>query len=139
MSYLTEKPLHLNELIDELYNEKAGAEVIFQGIVRNHNEGKPVLYLEYEAYQPLADKVIREIVQETYHQWNLYGILIRHRLGQLKAGEISIIICVSSAHRENAFAACRYLIDQIKLRVPIWKKEHFVDHAVWNPGTPVQF
>ena len=125
MSYLTEKPLLLNELLNEIRSDESGAEVVFQGMVRNYNEGKPVVFLEYETYPPLAERVIREIVQETYLQWNLQGISLKHRLGRLKIGEISIIICVSSAHRENAFIACRYLIDQIKLRVPNLEKRAF--------------
>jgi len=103
----------------------AGAVVYFDGIVRNHSEGKRVKFLEYEAYEAMAEEKLREIGEEIQRRWPVSKVAILHRVGRLEVGESSVIIAVSSPHRDHAFAACRFAIEQIKILVPIWKREHW--------------
>ncbi len=113
-------------------NPEAGAIVAFEGLVRNHNEGKPVDALEYEVYQSLAIKEGQKILEEAKLQFNITGIKATHREGLLQIGDAAVIVAASSKHRDAAFKACRYVIDEIKHRLPVWKKEHYVDGAaVW--------
>jgi len=105
----------------------AGASVLFLGIVRNHSKGKAVLYLEYEAYEEMAERIIHELVKSAFERWKLEDIKILHRIGTVNLGKIAVAIEVSSVHRDEAYQASRYLIEEIKHRVPIWKKEYFAD------------
>jgi len=100
-----------------------GAVVYFDGIVRDHSEGKRVKFLEYEAYESMAEEKLREIGEDIQRRWPVSKVAILHRVGHLEVGESSVIIAVSSPHREHAFTACRFAIEQIKILVPIWKKE----------------
>ncbi len=111
-----------------------GAVVVFDGIVRNHSGGRSTLYLEYEAYEPMALNKMGEIVAEMRRQFPIDRVAMVHRLGRLEIGETSVLIAVSSPHRLVAFDACRYAIDHLKKQVPIWKKEYFADGAVWVEG-----
>jgi len=122
------------EIIEGLKAPEDGALVIFDGFVRNHYKGKQTLYLEYEAYEPMALAKMREIGTEIRAKFPLHRVAIVHRLGRLEIGETSVFIGVSSAHRAAAFDACRYAIDTLKCVVPIWKKEHFTEGAVWAEG-----
>ncbi|MGE9270885.1 MAG: molybdenum cofactor biosynthesis protein MoaE [Verrucomicrobiales bacterium] len=106
---------------------RAGGFCAFEGWVRNHHQGKEVLNLEYEAYQVLAEKEGNRIFAEAGEKFDILHASGQHRTGRVELGELAVVICVSSAHREAAFAACRYIIDEIKSRVPIWKKEFFTD------------
>lgn len=106
---------------------EAGASVLFLGHVRNHSKGKAVLYLEYEAYEKMAERMIHELVKSAFEGWELEDIKILHRIGTVNLGEIAIAIEVTSAHRHEAYQASRYLIEEIKRKVPIWKKEYFQD------------
>lgn len=108
-----------------------GAVVVFEGIVRNHSGGRRTLYLEYEAYGPMAVRKMNEIGEEIHQTFSIDRIAMVHRTGRLEIGETSVAIIVTSAHRKEAFEACRYAIDRLKQIVPIWKKEHFEDGAVW--------
>lgn len=102
-----------------------GALAVFEGWVRNHNEGQQVERLEYEVYQPLAEKEGARIIDEALEKYAISHALCIHREGLLELGDCAVIVCVSSAHRGAAFDACRYIIDQAKTRLPIWKKEHY--------------
>jgi len=103
-----------------------GALAVFEGWVRDHNEGQPVERLEYEVYRPLAVKEGARILEEAAARFEIEHAVCVHREGLLELGEIAVIVCVSSAHRAAAFDACRYIIDEVKTRLPIWKKEHYV-------------
>jgi len=140
---LVRERIDTDRIVGSLKEPRDGAVVIFDGMVRNHSDGPrstPVrgghatLYLEYEAYEPMALKKMREIVAEMRQQFPIDRVAMVHRLGRLEIGETSVLIAVSSAHRRAAFDACRYGIDRLKKQVPIWKKEYFADGAVWLEG-----
>jgi molybdopterin synthase catalytic subunit len=111
-----------------------GAITSFVGTVRDNNVNRRVTHLEYEAYEPLAVKALEQIVDETVAQWPGIRIAVHHRIGRLAIGEASIIIACASAHRANAFAGCRYVIERVKQIVPIWKHEFFDGGEVWIEG-----
>ena len=111
-----------------------GAIVIFDGFVRDHSKNRRTLYLEYEAYEPMALAKIQEIAAHLHENFPIHRVAIVHRLGRLEIGETSVCIAVSAAHRAAAFDACRYAIDTLKCTVPIWKKEFFEDGSVWADG-----
>ena len=111
-----------------------GAVVTFAGLVRDHNQGRKVLFLEYEAFEPLAVKAMQRIVSEAEAQWPSTRLALHHRIGRLALNEASIIIVGSSPHRADAFAATRYAIERVKQIVPIWKREHFDGGEVWLEG-----
>jgi molybdopterin converting factor subunit 1 len=111
-----------------------GAQVVFEGIVRNHSGARSTLYLEYEAYEPMALAGMRAIVAEMRARFPVDRVAMVHRLGRIEIGETAVVVVVSSAHRAAAFDACRFGIDELKRRVPIWKKEYFADGAVWAEG-----
>jgi molybdopterin synthase catalytic subunit len=108
-----------------------GAIVTFVGTVRDHGRGQTVTHLEYEAYAPAAERMLAQIGREIDERWGPQRVAIAHRTGDLAVGEASVVICVASAHRDAAFAACRYAIERIKEIVPIWKKEHYGNGAAW--------
>jgi molybdopterin synthase catalytic subunit len=114
-----------------------GALCLFVGVVRDHHQGRPVLRLEYEAYEEMALPLMQRIEDEAKSRWPVSAVRIVHRLGPLEIGEASVAVAVLSAHREEAFAACHWAIDTLKATVPIWKKEYGPDGAVWmeGPGT----
>jgi molybdopterin synthase catalytic subunit len=111
-----------------------GAVVSFAGLVRDLNQGRKVLFLEYEAYDALALKALQRIVDEARAAWPAARLALHHRVGRLELGEASIVIAAASAHRADAFAACRYAIERVKQIVPIWKREHFEGGDVWLEG-----
>ena len=111
-----------------------GAVMTFLGLVRDHNAGRNVTHLEYEAYEPLAVKALQTIVDEAADQWPSTRLAIHHRTGRLLVGEASVVIAAASAHRADAFAASRYAIERIKQIVPIWKKAFYDDGGVWIEG-----
>ncbi len=112
----------------------AGAIATFVGTVRDHHAGKQVSHLEYEAYGPMAARTLKEIANEAAARWELLGVAIEHRVGRLEIGEASVAIAVSSAHRGEAFEALRFVIDELKGRVPIWKRETGADGSFWIEG-----
>jgi len=114
-----------------------GALALFVGVVRNENKGRSVQHLEYEAYEEMALPLMQEIEAETRRRWPVTDVRIVHRLGRLGIGEPSVAVAVASPHRAEAFAACRFAIDTLKAKVPIWKKEFYADGASWLEG-PVQ-
>jgi len=111
-----------------------GAVCLFVGVVRNENQGRPVLHLEYEAYEEMALRLLEEIAAETARRYPVTGVRLVHRLGRLGVGEVSVAVAVSSPHRAEAFAACRFAIDNLKAKVPIWKKEFYADGSAWLDG-----
>jgi MoaE-MoaD fusion protein len=111
-----------------------GASVIFDGFVRDHSRNRRTLYLEYEAYEPMALAKIQEIAAHLHERFPIHRVAMVHRLGRLEIGETSVYIAVSAPHRAAAFDACRYAIDTLKRTVPIWKKEYFEDGSVWADG-----
>jgi len=113
-----------------------GACCVFEGVVRDHSRGRKTLFLEYEAYEAMALKQMEALVDEAREKFAIRDAAIVHRLGKLEIGETSVLVVVASAHRAAAFEACRWLIDSLKKTVPIWKKEHFQDGAVWADGEP---
>jgi sulfur-carrier protein adenylyltransferase/sulfurtransferase len=120
-------PLNRDKLHSDLANDKAGAIVVFEGWVRDHNEGKKVKSLEYQVYTELALKEGNQILKEASEKFNLHGISCVHREGHLSLGDIAIWIGATASHRDDAFKATRFVIDEIKHRLPVWKKEHYVD------------
>jgi molybdopterin synthase catalytic subunit len=131
---ITSEPLDLAALLSVVKAGGMGAVATFLGLVRDHNQGRRVLHLVYEAYEPLADKALQRIVTEAQEQWSSVRLAIHHRTGQLAIGEASVAIAAASPHRADAFAACRYAIERVKQIVPIWKHEYFDGGDVWIEG-----
>jgi molybdopterin synthase catalytic subunit len=133
---LTRDPIDAEKIVAAAKAGEDGAVVVFDGIVRNNSRGRQTLYLDYEAYEEMAVKQMDGLAREGRTRFNVRQVTIIHRLGRLGIGETSVLIVVASAHRGQAFDACRWLIDTLKKMVPIWKKETFVDGAVWADGEP---
>ena len=123
-------------IVQGLKRPEDGAVAVFEGIVRNQTRGRRTLFLNYEAYEEMALKQMEELAGGALAEFRIRDVAIVHRLGRLEIGETSVLIAVASAHRAAAFDACRWLIDTLKRTVPIWKKEHFEDGAVWADGEP---
>jgi molybdopterin synthase catalytic subunit len=133
---LCSEPIQSEKWIEASKRGEDGAVVVFDGIVRNNTRGRETLYLDYEAYDKLAEKQMNEIASEARTRFGVRHVAVIHRLGRLNVGETSVLIVVASAHRAQAFDACRWLIDTLKKTVPIWKKETFADGVVWAAGEP---
>ena len=131
---ITTAPLDIQSLAAVVSVEGDGAVATFAGLVRDHNLGRRVLFLEYEAYEPLAVKALELILAEAHQAWPDTRVAVHHRVGRLEIGEVSVAIAAASPHRANAFAACRYTIERVKQIVPIWKREHFEGGEVWLEG-----
>jgi molybdopterin synthase catalytic subunit len=129
---ITDETIVPEILREELTDRAAGAYVGFEGWIRDHNEGQEVLRLEYEVYRPLAIKEGEKVIEEARAKFPILHAECVHREGLLEIGECAVWVGVTAAHRDEAFAACRYIIDQVKVRLPIWKKEHYVaGHSGW--------
>jgi molybdopterin synthase catalytic subunit len=125
---ITFAPLSLAEIYALADDPANGAVVVMSGTVRNQTDGKPVVALEYQAYEPMAVRVFEAIADEIRNRWtDVNRVVIHHRTGRLQIGEISVIVAVGCPHRSEAFAACKYAIDTLKHNAPIWKKEHWAD------------
>jgi molybdopterin synthase catalytic subunit len=133
---LTRERIDAEKIVAAAKSGEDGAVVVFDGIVRNHTRGRRTLHLDYEAYEEMALKQMRELGLKAHERFGVRQVTMLHRLGRLEIGETSVLIVVASAHRSAAFEACRWLIDTLKETVPIWKKETFADGAVWAPGEP---
>lgn len=127
MFKLTTTPLENLNLKKGLDNPRAGALTCFEGIVRNHNDGRAVRTLEYELMPSLCQTEAEKIIQEAHDQFDIIAVHAAHRHGPIAIGELAVWVGVTSAHRDDAFKACRTIIDEIKVRLPIWKKEHYID------------
>ena len=128
---LSADPLSLDAVVEEVAGEQAGAIATFTGTVRRESRGRRVLHLEYEAYEGMAEEVMAEIAGELRGRHEILEISIHHRLGRVEVGEPSVVIAVSAAHRAAALAACREAIDELKERVPLWKKEVYEGGEEW--------
>ena len=125
-----------HDIVPVMERPEDGAIVIFDGIVRNHSRGRKTRYLEYEAYESMALKLMEGLATQAMDKFPVRNVALVHRLGHLEIGESSVLIAVFSAHRGAAFEACRWIIDTLKKTVPIYKKEFFEDGAVWADGEP---
>lgn len=135
MEHITDQPIRLENFFSITPDRSCGALASFVGIVRNHDHGRPVRKLFYDSYASMADSMIGRLAREAGNRWNIHEIRVLHRIGEIRVGEAAVAIAVSSAHREEAFAACRFVIEEIKKRVPIWKKEFYEDGvSAWVLG-----
>jgi MoaE-MoaD fusion protein len=135
-SAIVREKIDTQKLLNQIKQPEDGAAVVFEGVVRNHTRGRRTLYLDYEAYEEMALKQMEALAGQAMSQFGVRDVAMVHRLGRLQVGEVSVAIVVASAHRSAAFDACRWLIDTLKRTVPVWKKEHFEDGAVWADGEP---
>jgi molybdopterin synthase catalytic subunit len=137
MPFLTSDPLDLEAMVASVADPARGALASFVGTVRDHHEGRVVTALSYSAYGPMAERVCHEILEEAEAQWPV-RVALRHRLGDVAIGEAAVVVVAAGAHRDEAFAACRFVIEATKRRVPIWKRERYVDGTeAWvDPTAP---
>ena len=133
---ITEEALNQDKCYHFVHSEISGGVVVFTGVVRNSGNQKEVIRLEYSAYQEMAIKEIRKIIDQGFSKYPIHKVAIQHRLGILSPGEQAVIIAVSSAHRKEAFKACHFMIDEFKKSVPIWKKEVYLDGSEWIGSGP---
>ena len=131
MIEITYQPLDPAAITDRVCARSAGAVITFLGTTRDATADRDVLYLEYEAYEPMAEKKLTEVAEEMMDRWPLTGVAISHRLGRLEITDISLVVAVSSQHRGHAFEAAQHGVDRLKQIVPIWKKEYFRGGEVW--------
>jgi len=131
---IVDAPLDVAPVVAAVTTDRDGAVTTFVGLVRDHNAGRRVLWLDYEAYAPLAVKAFERIADEAAASWPHARLAIHHRIGRLDVGDASVVIAAASPHRAEAFAACRYAIERIKQIAPIWKHEHFEGGEVWIEG-----
>lgn len=129
MAILTESPIVMQDLVASVAGPDRGAIATFVGLVRNHHQGREVLRLEYSAYAEMAEAEAAAVLAEASSRWPVQ-LAVRHRTGVLEVGEAAVVVAAAGAHRDEAFQACRYVIEELKRRVPIWKKEHFTDGGV---------
>lgn len=122
MGYLTREPIDLGAWHKLAIDARDGASVEFLGIVRGEEHGQAIRHLDYEAYEPMADRMLGKLIEEAEARWGLRQVLVQHRVGTVAVGEIAVLIGVAAPHREQAFEACRFLIDAIKRDAPIWKR-----------------
>jgi molybdopterin synthase catalytic subunit len=125
-AWITPEPIDPVDVLDAVGSDADGAAVLFLGTVRNENDGRTVSGLRYEAYLEMAENVLAEIAAEAESRWSTDRIAAVHRVGELAIGDVSVAVAVSTAHRAEAFDAARYVIEQLKVRLPVWKHEHYV-------------
>ncbi len=136
MIEITKNKIDIEKVVQSVITPESGAVDVFIGTTRNHSRGKGVVKLEYEAYEQMAVKKMKQIENEVRDKWNIHNVAVVHRTGEVAIGESSVVIAVSSPHRDEAFSACRYIIDRLKEIVPIWKREFFKDGTVeWSKAT----
>jgi molybdopterin synthase catalytic subunit len=133
---ITDRPIDLAAWRRRLDHPQAGGLVIFEGVVRDHHQGRSVRHLDYQGYAPLAVRVGNGILATARTRWPLLAALCCHRVGHLEVGEAAVWVGTSSAHRAEAFAACAWIMDEVKASIPVWKQETFADGTVeWSQGT----
>ncbi|HEU0301933.1 MAG TPA: molybdenum cofactor biosynthesis protein MoaE [Longimicrobium sp.] len=139
LTRVTEQPIDPGGMLSGTVSQADGAALLFWGVVRNENDGRPVAHLEYSAYAQMAEREMLRIADEARERFGTGAIHVVHRVGMLEIGEASVAIAVASPHRAEAYEASRYVIEQLKQRVPVWKREGYVDGKTeWVPGfTPV--
>ena len=128
---LSDEPLSLDRVVDEVRDERAGAIATFTGTTRIESRGRTVLHLDYEAYEEMAEQVMTQIAADLKRRYDLFEIAIHHRTGRVEIGEASVVIAVSARHRQDALAACKDAIDFLKDQVPLWKKEFYEGGEEW--------
>jgi molybdopterin synthase catalytic subunit len=128
---LSDEPLSLDRVVDEVRSDEAGAIATFTGTTRVHSRGRTVTHLDYEAYEGMAEKTMAEIAESLEQRYELTAVAIHHRIGRVGIGETSVMIAVSAPHRQAALAACKDAIDELKERVPLWKKEVYAGGEEW--------
>ena len=139
LARITHVPIRAEILLETVSGDENGAALLFLGVVRNHADGRSVEGMRYESYEPMALRVLEEIVRETESAFEVSAVAAVHRIGELELGEASLGIAVSSPHRGAAYAASRHVLEESKKRVPVWKHEHFTDGASeWVAGTPLE-
>jgi len=136
MIRLTNKKIDVTEVIRLVESPDGGAINVFIGTVRNRTKKRKVVRLEFEAYEAMALRELKKISDEAHQNWPILNLAIFHAVGTMEIGEVPVVIAVSTAHREASFEACRFIIDQLKKTVPIWKKEFFEDGEVWVSAHP---
>jgi molybdopterin synthase catalytic subunit len=137
-AHFTRDPIDPAELLDDLATSADGATVLFLGHVRDRNEGQEVTGIRYDAYVEMAERTLAEIAADTAARLGTSHLALVHRIGELAVGEVSVAIAVASPHRAEAFDACRFAIEELKRRLPIWKEEHYPDRSArWLPGAAV--
>ena len=129
-TFITNNELNIEKLSADVIADRHGAVVVFNGITRDHTDGRKVLFLEYEAYLPMAKAKLNDVAEEMCDKWDV-SVVIAHRIGRVDIGESSLIVTVGSPHRASAYQASQYSVDRIKQIVPIWKKEYFEGGEVW--------
>jgi len=128
---LSDEPLSLDRVVSEVRSDEAGALATFSGTTRIHSRGRTVTHLDYEAYEGMAEKVMAEIAEALHARYEVSAVAIHHRVGRVEVGETSVVIAVSAPHRSDALAACKDAIDELKERVPLWKKEVYEGGEEW--------
>jgi molybdopterin synthase catalytic subunit len=128
---VTDQALSLDAAVREVADERGGATATFTGTVRRYSRDREVLYLEYEAYAEMAEDVMAQLADALQHRYDLCGIAIHHRVGRVEIGEPSVVVAISAPHRQDALAACRDAIDELKQSVPLWKKEVYESGEEW--------
>jgi molybdopterin synthase catalytic subunit len=136
MIKITNKSIDVQKVIETASSLGAGAVNVFIGTVRTVAHNKNVVWLEYEAYESMAVAETRKIIDEAAHKWPLMGWAVSHRVGTLKPGEVAVVVAVSTKHRKESFEACQFIIDQLKEKVPVFKKEVFEDGEEWVGARP---
>lgn len=131
---VSEKTIEISDAYQFVQSETAGGINFFVGTIRNHNEGKTVESLEYHIYDDMVLKEFLKITNEAREKWPVEKIYVNHRKGALKIGDVAVVVAVSTVHRSEAFEACRYIIDELKHRAPIWKKEITSEGVFWVEG-----
>jgi len=134
MARLQAEPIRIDELVQEARRDADGAVALFLGTVRDHDRGRRVVRLEYFAYAGMAEREMARIEREATARFGVSRIAVVHRIGELEIGEVSVAVAVASPHRAQAMEACRFVIDTLKEKVPIWKREHFEGGSVWIEG-----
>jgi len=137
MIALVDGAIDVTAVVDAVRRDEAGAVVVFEGVTRNHHQNREVVRLEYEAYPGMAEREMQSIAATSLQRWPDVRVAIVHRVGLVALGEASVVIAVSSPHRDEAYAASRFLIDTLKTTVPIWKKEFYTDGSVWKANVTV--
>ncbi len=134
MIEVTERELVPQEIVDRLKKDKYGAVVTFLGIVRDFDDGRRLVFLEYEAFKDMAEGKLSEIAETIRERWHLDDVALCHRTGRLQVGDISLVAAVAAPHRKEAFEACQYAVETLKEIVPIWKKEVWEGGSAWVEG-----
>ena len=127
--HITNRPIPLENFLTQKPDESCGAVASFAGVVRNHHQGRAVKRIYYDCYRTMADQQIQAMIAQLKKEFRVHEIRILHRVGWLEVGDVAVVIVVSAPHREAAFSACRSVIEEIKQKVPIWKKEVYADNA----------